>query len=934
MAGAPGYGQDGAGAPGTPGLDGAGGVGVRLEGNKARIINEKTIAGGLSGDGITRARAVDITGDDNTVELRSGYDFTGNVFASGTGNTLRLGGDSDAEFDVSKIKATETAGVFDEYVGFEAYEKTGDSTWTLKNSTTETTAWTVSGGLLNFASADAFGTDAPNITLNGGGLQWAAGTTTDISSRLAALGTDGGTFDTNGNDVTLATSIEGGGLIKKGDGTLTVTSANTYTGTTTVEAGALHIGDGGTSGSVASASIDVSGAAAVVLNRSDAVMYSGVVSGAGNLTKKGSGTLILTGTNTSTGTTTVEAGALQIGDGVTGGSIESGSVAVAGTAALIFNRSDTVTYAGRVSGEGTLVKRGAGGLTLTAENSHTGETFVSEGTLALSGTGAIAASSGLTMAGSTSFDISAIAGDSTSVAALTISGTGTSIADSGNGKTLTIDGDTITFDIGGVAAGETMLAANGTLVTTAATTIVLAGTPTLQQGQTVILVDGVDAASAFTDALDIRYGRYSYDITLSGLNIVLGGNGYITFREDSDTILEPAGLNNVNIATGGDYLDRLDAASDPFLPTLSAAYDLATIGRAPDEAAIALQQLYGGYAAYASNALDADATRFRHRWQGQNRSFFDSRMVSGQFAGSVTSDDALAAPAHGVRDRIACGQSRIWAGGGGAWAKQDGKNNLPGYTYDSDGAVLGYEYTFGDLNLGVAAAYSRGDLKVKDLRYKNEADVLNLALYGAYLHDSGVYLEGGLGYGHAWNDYTVHSIATPGGSKKAKYGSDAFTADLNLGYIARLPRDINFIPSVGVDYTHIRNGAWSENVNTAALVANRFDSGHDNRVDIPLGVRFTRLYRFGDDGGHIVPEVRASYVYTADRSRPSITAGYAGTSGGVEMIGVVPGRSHWRVGAGLSGRIGSRVDFRVEYDFETRSGFRGHTLNASVGLSF
>ena len=46
---------------------------------------------------------------------------------------------------------------------------------------------------------------------NGGGLQWATGTTTDISSRLADLGGGGGTLDTNGNSVTMATAIGGGG---------------------------------------------------------------------------------------------------------------------------------------------------------------------------------------------------------------------------------------------------------------------------------------------------------------------------------------------------------------------------------------------------------------------------------------------------------------------------------------------------------------------------------------------------------------------------------------------------------------------------------------------------------------------------------------------------------------------------------------------------
>ena len=63
------------------------------------------------------------------------------------------------------------------------------------------------GGLINFATGSNLGTG--QIALNGGGLQWAPGNTTDISPRLAALGAGGGTFDTNTNTVTLASAITG-----------------------------------------------------------------------------------------------------------------------------------------------------------------------------------------------------------------------------------------------------------------------------------------------------------------------------------------------------------------------------------------------------------------------------------------------------------------------------------------------------------------------------------------------------------------------------------------------------------------------------------------------------------------------------------------------------------------------------------------------------
>ena len=117
--------------------------------------------------------------------------------------------------------------------GAGALTKPGLGTLTLTANNLYSGGTTVSGGLVNFTSANNFGSG--NILLNGGGLQWAAGNSADISSKLAPLGAGGGIFDTNGNNVTFATGLTGtGGLAKQGLGTLNLTGNNTYSGGTTV----------------------------------------------------------------------------------------------------------------------------------------------------------------------------------------------------------------------------------------------------------------------------------------------------------------------------------------------------------------------------------------------------------------------------------------------------------------------------------------------------------------------------------------------------------------------------------------------------------------------------------------------------------------------------------------------------------------------------
>jgi fibronectin-binding autotransporter adhesin len=136
------------------------------------------------------------------------------------------------------------------------------------------------------------------------------------------------------------------------------------------------------------------------------VTIAGVISGAaGNpLTVVGNNAVIVfTGNNTYAGQT-VLSGAnadLRIGAGGTSGSLGSGDVVNGGK--LTFNRTDAVTYAGAISGSGSLTQAGSGSLTLAGNNSYTGATTVSAGTLFVNGAlGATAVSiaDGATLGGS------------------------------------------------------------------------------------------------------------------------------------------------------------------------------------------------------------------------------------------------------------------------------------------------------------------------------------------------------------------------------------------------------------------------------------------------------------------------------------------------------------------------------------------------------
>src|SRR5258706_4762943 len=105
----------------------------------------------------------------------------------------------------------------------------------------------------------------------------------------------------------------------------------------------------------------------------------------GALTKDGAGTLTLLGANTYSGGTTVSGGALQ-------GTTTSLQGNITDDASLVFDQATTGTYAGVISGTGSVTKQNTGNLTFSGTNSYGGGTSITGGALTVSGATAAAGS--------------------------------------------------------------------------------------------------------------------------------------------------------------------------------------------------------------------------------------------------------------------------------------------------------------------------------------------------------------------------------------------------------------------------------------------------------------------------------------------------------------------------------------------------------------
>ncbi len=239
-----------------------------------------------------------------------------------------------------------------------------------------------------------------------------------------------------------------GGLTKNDAGNLNLNAANTYTGTTTVNAGTLIYGvnnaiasgavtvSGGTLslttfsdtvGAVSLTSGSITGSTGVLTGTSYAVesgSISAILGGSGvALTKSTGGSVTLSGVNTYTGTTTVNAGTLILAH-ATNTLSNTGAVTVSGGSTLsIGGNSDTVgavtLTSGSITGTGgtltgssyavesgtvsailggssvALTKSTGGSVTLSGVNTYTGATTINAGTLFVNGS--LAAASTVTV---------------------------------------------------------------------------------------------------------------------------------------------------------------------------------------------------------------------------------------------------------------------------------------------------------------------------------------------------------------------------------------------------------------------------------------------------------------------------------------------------------------------------------------------------------
>jgi autotransporter-associated beta strand protein len=334
-----------------------------------------------------------------------------------------------------------------------------------------------------------------------------------------------------------------GGLTLTNAGTTTLSGmGNTYTGSTTVQAGTLLLQE--TSGNAIPSALTI-GAATVRLNGNNqiAATASVTVNSSGLLNTNNHsntiGSLTLSGGSVTTGT-----GTLTVNGNVTasGSSVISGNLGL-GVSMVTFtvNTLGTLTISAVVSGAAVLSNAGGGTLILSAANSYSGGTRLTAGTLSVGNNSALGAGT-LTVTGGT---LSATGG-AVSLANAVILGGSLTFGGSNNltltgAVTLTGNRTLTVTSTGGITISGSLGQSGGTWALTKAGSgmLVLSGVNTYGGG--TVLTAGtlsVGSASAIgTGILSLQGGTFSATggpvslanaVTLAG-NATIGGTNRLTF---------------------------------------------------------------------------------------------------------------------------------------------------------------------------------------------------------------------------------------------------------------------------------------------------------------------------------------------------------------------------------------------------------------------
>ncbi|WP_187640191.1 autotransporter domain-containing protein [Bosea sp. F3-2] len=712
-------------------------------------------------------------------------------------------------------------------------------------------------------------------------------------------------------------------LVKSGAGTQILTGTNSYTGGTTISAGVLQIGNGGTTGSIIG---NVVNNRTLAFNRSDNITFTGTISGSGDVQKLGAGSLTLTGTN-SYGGTLIQAGTLI------GSATSFGLGPIHNNAALVFDQPGDGTFARAINGTGTLTKRGAGNLNLTGDGNLGGSTTVEAGKLSVN---ASFANSAVTVLSGAALGGSGTVGSTTIQSGATIA-PGNSIGTLNvNGNLTLAPGSTYEAEIAGNGTSD-RIAVTGSAIVTGSQVGVTALDPQTSyingQRYTVLTATGgvsgtapgAVSRSAFLDlSLDQQPNQVDLVIAVKGTSPVTPSDPAappVTPPAPPPSVFQTVAETRNQFATAV-ALNTLPQAGGTL-----ALYNSLLMLDAPS-ARVAFDTLSGEIHASAKTALIDESWFMRNAMNDRLRSAFGSVGAAPMATMSYGFTADLAPGVTGPMPALRSDRFAVWGQGYGAWGRTDGNRNAAGLTRSTGGFLLGADAAvFDTLRFGLIAGYSHSEFDVKGRLSSGESDNYHLGLYGG-----GQWGALGLrvGASYTWHDVeTSRTVAFAGFGDRLKGGYDAGTAQVfgELGYRVTLGR-VELEPFVGLAYVNLHTAGFSETGGLAALTARGDDT---NLGYSTLGLRASTTVAV--QGMELSLRGALAWRHAFGDVDPRTTLAFAGSSA-FTIAGLPIARDAALAEAGLDLAISRNATLSLSYAGQLATDAQDHSFKGALAVRF
>lgn len=928
----------------------------------------------------------------------------------------------------------------------------GSGTFTLSGNNTYHGGQTIfQSGAIAISDSTNLGTDS--LSFRGGILNVTSGTFT-LSMDSQIIAGDTANIQIDSDTTTLSGQItesgSSGSLNKTGAGTLIVSGTNSYTGSTTITGGTFQAGGADKLSSSspfhvltgATFSIDtfsntiasLAGSGSAVLGSgatlttgdSTNTAFDGIISGAGNLTKVGTGTFTLGGINTFTGSTTISAGKIVLG--MTGylGSCSTISVAsgaefdVSGyggspstaivkdltglgtvtLGAIHLEAGNTVSattpsFGGVIQGSAGVIWEGIGTWTLNGPNTYTGSTTISAGTVALGNLGTIDTSSDVIVDGaldisgaSSSKTISNFSGSGTvalgsnilivdnSVSTtfsgnftsttggltkqgsggLNLTGGGTIFSTAVFAGTLSVNG-TLTGDIlvsagalqgGGELTGNINILAGGVLAPgNSIGTITQIGTATISgtysdevspTAASLLTVTGpvfIDSGATLKIVPDAPIGAYSSSHTYTLIHASSGVTGTFT------NLISP--LSGSLSYPGHDVVFNLHA-SVIILPTFeggNAAAVAETLNAIADSGNTSFDPVFE-----ALSPLNTD--QIIEALNIMNPALFTMAAITQQHSAFRVIDPPLQRFQY-ILDTIHCASSdeeecckqevkpfHIWVNGFADWMKQGSvtfyKNPLNGFRNNLGGVAIGSDYHFHDLfYTGLLGAYTNDSITWQQNQGNGK---INTGYFGLYFAAIGDTFYGNLSLLGGWSHYKERRhIVFPGVYEIANnsHWGRQFLAHLDAG-INIGTQMFTFRPFDTFDWIIQNEQSFTEH--GAGLYNMHVKKTHYNMFRNELGLDFASCYC--NSWSKWSADAKVSWIREMRMNQKKIGTAFAGdTAFPFTVIGFLPTRSLLGLGFSLSSVLcNDRINTTLFYEGEFGPSYQDNSITADITCGF